>query len=244
MEFFPGTLSRAAILLGAIVIAFAAPAVAQEQQRPTLTVVGEGRATARPDLAIVSLGVVTQASRADAALVENSKAMTGVIAAAKEAGIAERDLRTTQVSLQPQYSRPGAGAGEIPRVVGYQATNGVTIRVRDLEKLGALLDRLVVAGSNELRGIEFSVAEPGALRDAARADAMKDAVRKAGILAEAAGVRIVRLFTAVEDGIDSPRPLVARMAMDAAPARPVVPIEAGEQEFRGRVTAVFEIEAK
>jgi uncharacterized protein YggE len=218
-------------------------AVAQEKSMPTISVVGEGLAAARPDMAVISVGVVSQAPRARDALAQNSKSMTDVIASVKEAGVEARDIETSQISLRPQYSYPGQGSREAPKLVGYEASNNVSIRVRAFDKLGGLLDGLVISGANQIRGVELTLAEPGPLRDQARIAAMKDAIRKAEILAEAAGVRIVRLFSAAEDIADVPRPVAMRMAVDAAPRAPV-PIEAGEQEIRGRVTAVFEIAPK
>jgi uncharacterized protein YggE len=219
------------------------PAAAQEKNMPTLTVVGEGVATATPDLAVVGVGVVTQAPRAADALTQNSKATAEVISAIKEAGIEPRDVQTSRVALRPQYSQPSQGSREAAKIVGYEANNSLSIRVRALDKLGVVLDRLVTVGANQIRAIELTVAEPAPLRDKARVAAMRDARRKADMLAEAAGVRIVRLFSVQEDVIDGPRPVAMRMTADAA-SRPVVPIEAGEQEFRGRVTAVFEIAPK
>jgi uncharacterized protein YggE len=147
------------------------------------------------------------------------------------------------VALRPQYSQPSQGSREAPKIVGYEANNSLSVRVRALEKLGAVLDRLVTVGANQIRAIELTVAEPAPLRDKARVAAMKDARRKADMLAEAAGVRIVRLFSVQEDVLEGPRPVAMRMTADSA-ARPSVPIEAGEQEIRGRVTAVFEIAPK
>lgn len=218
-------------------------AAAQEKPMPTISVVGEGLATARPDMAVVSVGVVTQAVRARDALAQNSKSMSEVVAAAKAADIEARDIETSQISLRPQYTFPGQGSREAPKLVGYEASNNISIRVRSFDKLGGLLDSLVTSGANQIRSVELTLAEPGPLRDKARAAAMKDAIRKADILAESAGVRIVRLFSASEDLSDAPRPIAMRMSADAA-VRPSVPIEAGEQEVRGRVTAVFEIAPK
>jgi len=225
------------------VIAASLPATAQDKTMPTISVVGEGLATARPDMAVVSLGVVSQAPRAGDALAQNSKLMTEVVAAVKGAGIEARDIETSQISLRPQYSYPGQGSREAPKLVGYEANNTVSIRVRAFDKLGGLLDRLVTSGANQIRGVELTLAEPGPVRDQAREAAMKDAMRRAQLLADAAGVRILRLFSASEEVSDPPRPLM-RMSADAAAQRAPVPIEAGEQEIRGRVSAVFEIAPK
>jgi uncharacterized protein YggE len=189
------------------------------------------------------VGVVAQAPRARDALAQNSKSMTDVIANVKGAGIEARDIETSQISLRPQYSYPGQGSREAPKLVGYEASNNLSIRVRSFDKLGGLLDSLVTSGANQIRGVELTIAETGPLRDQARFAAMKDAIRKAEILADAAGVRIVRLFSAAEEVADAPRPIAMRMTADAAQRAPV-PVEAGEQEIRARVTAIFEIAPK
>jgi uncharacterized protein YggE len=236
---------RRRFILGATITSLvlaAGPLAAQERSFPTITVTGEGTATAPSDMAIVTVGVVTRAATAAEAMAQNSRAMTGVSAAAKQAGIEARDIETSRVSLQPQYSYPGQGSREAPKLVGYEAANNVSIRVRAIDKLGGLLDQLVTSGANQVRGVELTLAKPGPLRDQARTAAMKDAMRKAEQLANAAGVKIVRLFSATEDFAEPPRPMM-RMAADAAERAPV-PIEAGEQEVRGRVTAVFEIAPK
>jgi uncharacterized protein YggE len=180
------------------------------------------------------------APRAADARAQNSKSSGEVIAAVKEAGIESRDLETSQVSLRPQYTYPPQGTREPPKLVSYEANNTISVRVRDLAKLGALLDKLVTAGANQIRGVELTAAQPTPLRDKAREAAMKEAVRKAGLLAEAAGVRIVRVYSIVEDMQEPIRPMTLRMAAPEA-ARPPVPVEAGELEIRSRVTAVFEI---
>lgn len=225
-----------AVMLAAALV----PAMAQDKTVPLLAVTGEATVTATPDMAVVSVGVVAQAPRAADALAQNSKAMSGVVAAVKESGVEPRDIETNQISLRPQYSSPPQGTREAPKLSAYEAGNNVAIRVRDLGKLGALLDRLVVLGANQIHGIELTLAKPEPLRDEARSAATKDAIRKAGILAEAAGVRIVRILSIREDVQEGPRPMM-RMAAESAAARPAVPIEAGEQEVRGRVAVEFEI---
>jgi uncharacterized protein YggE len=226
----------------AIALSALSPAAGQEKLVPLLAVTGEAIVTVTPDMAVVSVGVVTQAPRAAEALAQNSKATSAVVAAVKESGIEPRDIETSQIALRPQYSYPPQGAREAPKLSAYEASNNVSIRVRDLGRLGALLDRLVVAGANQVRGIELTLAKPEPLRDEARSAAVKDAIRKAGILAEAAGLRIVRILAIREEARDPPRPMM-RMAADAA-ARAPVPVEAGELEVQGRVAAEFEIAPK
>ncbi len=232
-----------AALTLSLLLALPFTAAAQEKTMPTITVVGEGIASGQPDMAVVTVGVVSQAARAADALAQNSKNMSSVIAAIKEAGIEGRDIQTSQISLHPQYSHANPGTRDAPKLVGYQASNDVSVRVRVFDKLGGLLDTLVTSGANQIRGLDLTFSEPGPLHDSARERAMKDAVRRAEILAEAAGVRIVRLFSASESFSEPPRPMM-RVQMDSAVARAPAPVEAGEQEIRARVTAVFEIAPK
>ena len=225
-------------------LAFLHPAAAQEKTMPTITVVGEGIATAVSDLAVISVGVVAQAARAADALAQNSKAMTDVIAAVKEAGIEPRDVETSRVSLRPQYSQPSPGSREAPKLArlrGEQYRVDPRTRARQ--------------GGRRARSAGYRRREPDpqrrtharGTRTAARQSADRGdegrAAQRLQLLADAAGVRIVRLFSVVEDFSEAPRPLM-RMSAEAAASRPSVPIEAGEQEIRGRVTAVFEIAPK
>ena len=231
------------VLLLAWIVPFVVAAAPQDKT-PTITVVGEGVVRARPDMAVVSIGVVTEAPRAADALSQNSRAMSDTIATAKEGGIAPRDIETDHISLNPQYSYPKPGAREVRTLTGYEASNGVTIRVRAFDKLGELLDRLVSSGANRIRGIALTLADPEPLQDGARAEAMKNARRKAELLADAAGVRIVRLFSATEQYTQPPRPMMRMAASAPAAERAAVPVEAGEQEIHARVSAVFEIAPK
>jgi uncharacterized protein YggE len=245
---------RAFVLSGFLSAAIAGllawPSAASAQSAPppqisTLSLNGEGTAEARPDMAIVLLGVTAQARTAKEAIAENSRLIAAVVAAAREAGIESRDLQTARVSLTPQYSNPPPASREPRRIVGYDAGNALTIRVRDLDKLGNLLDRLVVAGATDIRGVSLNVAKPEPLLDEARAAAIKDALRKAELYAAAGNLRIVRIVEIVEAGASAPVAQVrAYRAAPAAAPRPEVPIEAGEQTFRASVNVVFEIAPK
>lgn len=237
-----------AVLAGLL---FLNPGAAQAQTPPepkisTLSLTGEGTATARPDLATVAVGVAAQARTAKEAIAENSKLIAAVVAAAKKAGIEQRDLETTRISLNPQYSVPPSGSREPRRIVGYEANNLLSVRVRDLDKLGALLDRLVVAGATDIRSVSLTVSKPAPLLDQARASAVKDALRKAEIYAEAGNLRIVRIIDISESGVVVPlaQPRTFRAAAAAPAPRPDVPVEAGEQEFRANVGVIFEIAPK
>jgi uncharacterized protein YggE len=209
---------------------------------PVLNLTGEGAAEVQPELAILQIGVAVTAKVAKDALAENSKLLNAALNAAKEAGIEPRDLQTSGLSLRPDIVR--AEKWPHREVIGYQVNNIVTMRVREISKLGGLLDRLVVLGINDIRNISFSVANPDPLIEQARADAIKDAMRKAEKYAEAANLRIVRVLTINESGIETPatRPLVLTRAASAP--RPDVPVEAGELVYRARVNVEFEVGPK
>lgn len=236
-----------ASLCAALLLSGLSPLAAQDisasARRTTLTVSGEGTASAAPDMATLSSGVVSEAKTAREALDANSSAVAAVIEAIKAAGIEPRDISTSGFSVQPSYAPPKKDSGDAPRIVGYQVSNGVTVRVRDLSKLGDLLDQLVTKGANQIGGIAFDIAEPGKLEDAARVAAVKDARHQAEIIAEASGVRLVRVVSVSADG--GARPMVRQFA--AAPAMmkaDSVPVEAGETLLRAGVTITYEIEPR
>jgi uncharacterized protein YggE len=240
-------MNRIALVVAALLFAaFSQNATAQtapaQARIPTLTLSGEGTAEAAPELAMVQIGVAVTAKVAKDALAENSKLLAAALNAAKESGIEPRDLQTSGLSLRPDIVR--AEKWPHREVIGYQVNNVVTMRVRDIGKLGALLDRLVALGVNDIRSISFAVANPAPLIEQARAEAIKDVMRKAEKYAEAANLRIVRVLDLSESGVEapSPRPLVLTRAASAP--RPEVPVEAGELTYRARVNAIFEIAPK
>jgi uncharacterized protein YggE len=214
-----------------------------QERMSVLSLSGEGTAEAQPELAILQVGVAVTAKVAKDAFAENSKLLAAALNAAKENGVETRDLQTAGLSLRPDIVR--ADKWPHREVVGYQVNNVVTMRVRDLSKLGGLIDRLVVLGINDIRSIQFSVANPAPLVEQARAAAIKDVMDKAQKYAEAANVRIVRVLTLNEDNVVMPgRVAVNYVARAAAAPRPDVPVEAGELIYRARVSATFEIAPK
>ena len=225
------------VLFCAFVIAAAAlaplPANAAERIDKLMTVTGEGTIAAVPDSAVIRLGVSSQGKTARAASDANAKEMTVVLAAIKESGVADRDIQTTSLSLQPQYDPNKTGA---PRLIGFQATNQVTIKIRDIGQLPAVLDRAIAAGANEMSGIEFVVSEQAKLLDKARIEAIADARRKAELYANAAGMKVGRVMAISEEGpAQTPR---AYQTMRAGAATPIAP---GEQMLRAVVTVSYEL---
>jgi uncharacterized protein YggE len=230
---------RAPVCAAALVllIAIAPRAGGAAEEPPSITVTGSAAISARPDLAEVTAGVVTQSATAAQALAENSAAMTRVLGAVAGLGIPERDVQTSSVTVSPQRAPPRAGSPQPGAVVGYEVSNQVRVRVRDFSVLGRLLDTVVGQGANALGGIAFAIADPTALLQQARARAMADAEQKARVYATAAGVKLGRVRFIRDATAGPPRPMAARVMM-AAP----VPVAPGEQEVEASVSVTYAIE--
>jgi Uncharacterized conserved protein, COG2968 len=207
------------------------PAVARAAER-SITVTGEATVSVAPDNANIRLGVTSQGKNAREASETNARQMTNVLAAIKEAGVADRDVQTSRLSLQPQYEQGKAGPA---RLLGFQVTNQITIRIREIDKFPGILDRAIAAGANEMSGIEFVVSEQSKLLDQARDDAVSDARRKAELYAKAAGVKLGPVTSITEEGSSPPRPVVQAMRASAVPVAP------GEQLLRAAVSLTFEL---
>ena len=219
---------------------------ANEKPPRTITVNGEGKLKVKPDTASVSAGVVTEAATAREALDNNTERMQQVMQGLLEAGISQDDLQTSQFSVSPVYSRLSrkAGAPRVdPKIVGYRVTNTATAIIRDLTKIGGVLDKVITLGANSVSGPSFFVDQPGPLLDEAREKAVADALRKARLLAKAADVQLGAIQTIREGGGYAPQPKrmhrAMAMEMDAGGA---VPIAAGTQEIRATVNIVLTIE--
>lgn len=225
------------VLICAFLIAAAAPAPvsaqAAERIEKLVTVTGEGTVAAAPDSAVIRLGVSSQGKTARAASDANAREMTVVLAAIKESGVADRDIQTTALSLQPQYDPNKTGAA---RLIGFQANNQVTVKIRDVARLPSVLDRAIAGGANEMSGVEFIVSEQGTLLDKARIEAIADARRKAELYAAAAGMKVGRVMAISEEG--SAPPQRAFQALRAGAATPLAP---GEQTLRAVVTVSYEL---
>ena len=181
-----------------------------------LEVGATGKTTRVPDIATIRAGVVTQNATAAQALADNAQRMAGVLAALKAAGVQPRDIATSNVSLQPQYRYEN---NQPPVITGYQASNTVSIRFRDIAKSGAILDILVKQGANQIDGPSLSLDQPDTALDEARVDAVKRARARAELYAKAAGLSVVRILTISEGGdIATPQPPVVYMARAKAEA--------------------------
>jgi uncharacterized protein YggE len=206
----------------------------------TISVAGEGRVAAAPDLATIQTGVVTHARQAREAVSANNEATERLLATLEEHGIAAKDVQTSSFDVRPEYERDARGVSQ-PEIVGYRVTNQVRVRVRDLARLGRVLDAVVQAGSNQISGIVFDIDDPTDLLDAARKRAVADARRRAELYAAAAGVRVGRVLTISEESLyrPPPQPLARAAAMEMQAA---VPVATGEQEPRARVHVLFGLE--
>jgi len=235
------SLALALALASALLLDLAAQrsAVAEERATATLTLQGRGSVTAVPDMARVTSGVVSEAPTAAEALSANSAALNAVFSALRSAGVEERDMQTSDFSVQPVYTGYDPDSKEPPRIVAYRVSNAVTVRVRDLAGLGPLLDAMVAAGANAVNGISFLVSDADTRLDEARRAAVADALHKAELYTGAAGVKLGRVLTIAEGGATPPRPKYRMEAMAMADAP--TPIAAGEETLEVTVTIVWEL---
>jgi uncharacterized protein YggE len=200
-----------------------------------LTVTADGETKVVPDMATINVGVVTQAPTADAAVADNSRKMNAVMAALKKAGVADKDIQTANLSVNPQYRY---GQNEPPKLTGYEAQNNVTVKVRNLKNVGKAVDAVVAVGSNQINGISFGVEDDAKAMDAARVAAMKKARARAELYADAANLKVQRIVSIVEGGAAAPIYPVAMMRAEAA-AAPPPPVAPGELTLTASVTVTF-----
>ncbi len=222
----------------------AAPALAQtEPPPPTLAASGKGEVMVVPDIAVVSIGVVTRGPGASAALADNSAALATAIAAIRTAGVADKDIGTSGLSISPLYQPPDKReeGDQSPAIVGYQVSNTVTVTIRDLAKSGALLDQVVQAGANRVNGIAFDIADRAQAEDKAITAAIAEAKRRGELMAEAAGVKLVRMTSVSASVGGGPVPVLARMELKAAAPVPVMP---GEQSVTANASITWQIGAQ
>jgi uncharacterized protein len=231
------------LALGALAVLtiLAQSAAAQDEPPHRIVVTGTGEATARPDIAVISAGVVVQGGTASTALADNSRAMNAVLQQLRTSGLADADVQTSQFSVTPLYERqpPERETTAPPRIIGYQVSNRVTARVRDIDRLGAVLDALVNAGATNVDGPWFDIADPEQVLGQARDAAVADALARARRYAAAAGVRLGEIILIEETGafVPPPRPMMRAEAMAAD-----VPIAPGQTELSASVTITFAIE--
>ncbi|MBC8038328.1 MAG: SIMPL domain-containing protein [Rhizobiales bacterium] len=228
-------------LLTAIFLTFltVSSAFAGDAKPPrTITLAGHGEVRMAPDLALVMIGVMSQGDTAGDALKTNTAAMQAVLAALKAARIEDKDIQTSNFTVQPRYDYNNSN-NQPPRLIGYDVSNNVTVAVRAIDNLGAVLDQAVSAGSNQINGILFQVSKPEASMDEARKLAVEDAMRKAKVYAGAGTVVLGEILSISEgSGNQPPIPLQDMARADMAAS---VPIARGEQVISVDVNMVWEI---
>ncbi|MGA7710988.1 MAG: SIMPL domain-containing protein [Rhizomicrobium sp.] len=233
---------RRLVFCTSFALALAVPAFAADQPAPrTLSVSGMGEVKSAPDESNLSAGVTTQATTAAQALVANSRAMNAVFATLKRLGIPEKDIQTSDFSVQPQYQSCKPGTSCQPRIVGYQVSNTVDVTVEDMDKTGAVLDALVSSGSNQIGGINFSIHDPKPLLRTARAAAVADAIERAQTYAKAAGITLGPILSIDENGNEATRHIYKVAAGYMANAAPA-PIAGGEESVSVNVTVTWQIQ--
>lgn len=230
---------RARTVFAAIAIATMASSAFGQSLPPTVSVTGEASISVPPDLAQIDSGVTTEAKTAREASESNNKAMGGVLQALKNAGIAEKDIQTSRLSLSPQ-STPGRNPNAPFQITGYRASNRVTVTIRDITKVADTIDVLVGSGANEISGISFMVSKASKLLDDARSEAIADARRKAEIYAKAANISLGAPISISEETAPGPVPY-RKMAADMAASAPVAQ---GQETLRVSVSVSYELKPK
>jgi uncharacterized protein YggE len=209
-----------------------ATANAAEGSNRTITVVGEGTAAASPDLARVSIGVVTFAPTATEATKENNDKMTGIINTLKDLGIADKDIQTTNYSISPEFS---SQKGETNQITGYRVSDTVQVTVRNLDKIGTVLDQVTQAGANNISGISFGIENPATLQAEARAQAFADAQARAEDLAKLGGIQLGEILSISESTGGGPVPVANALSSTA-------PIQPGQTEVHIQIQVIYAIQ--
>ena len=230
-----GRRTAAVVALGVLAWGVTGAALPAQAQGTEITVTAEGEASLAPDMATLRLGVRERADTAEAALEAAAQATAGLLAALEAAGIDGRDVRTSELSLQPLWRSDEPRGEETLR--GFEAASMVTARLRELDGLGALLSAAVGAGATRFEGLSFGLSNPDEAVDLARRRAVGDALRKGALYAEAAGVTLGPVRSIAEESAHFPGPTALRGAsLDMAEG---MPIATGEITVSARVTVVF-----
>ncbi len=233
----------AALMLGAAAI----PAAAGAQQSPTITqavagtrldISATGEVTRVPDVAIITTGVVTRSSSAGGAIQQAAARMARVRAALKAAGVEDRDIQTSNLSLNPEYRYDN---NQPPKLTGYSASNQLTVRFRDIERSGKIIDALVAEGANQINGPTLTIDKPEAALDEARARAVATARARADLYARSLGLRVLRVVAVSESGGSYPVPPPMPMMMEARAQGASSKIDPGEQKLQITLAVTYEL---
>ena len=232
-----------ALMLGAAELPSSASAqqssITQTIAGTRLDIIATGEVSRVPDVAVISAGVVSRASTATAALSDSADRMGRVLDALKRAGVAERDVQTSNVSLNPEYRYP---QDQSPQLVGYTASNTVTIRFRDIRSSGKILDALVKEGANQINGPTLEVDKPESALDEARAKAIASGRARADLYARSLGMRVVRVVSINEGASYAAPPPPPPMMMAARGERDQTKIVPGEQKLQVNLAMTFELQ--
>jgi len=236
--FVSALLATATLVPAASVGAQVTTSLAQPISGTRLDISATGEATRVPDVAIISAGVTTQATTATDALGQNAARMERVRAALKRSGIADRDIQTASISLQPQYKYV---ENQPQLLVGYQASNQLSVKFRDIRASGRILDALVAEGANQINGPNLTIDHPEAALDEARGKAIATGRARADLYARALGMRVARVISVSESGSDTPRP-ISPMFARAQMADAKTSVDPGEQQLQISVAMTFELQ--
>ena len=236
------------VLTALLLSAAAMPSAAVAQQSTInqtiagtrLDINATGEVVRVPDLATISAGVVSRSPTASGAMRDAANRMARVRDALKRAGIADRDIQTSNISLSPNYTY---AKDQPPRISGYSASNQVTVRFRDLANTGSILDALVAEGANQISGPNLSIDKPEGALDEARAKAVAIARARAELYARSLGMRVVRVVSVSESGGYAPPPPMPPMVMMAERSQAAdTRIDPGEQKLQVSVSMTFELQ--
>jgi hypothetical protein len=231
-----------AFLVAAVLCFGVPPSFADDPEVPqrTLVLSGTGEVRAKPDTAMVKIGVMRRAVTAREALTASNAAMAGIIDYLKKAGIEPKDMQTVNFSVNPVYLYDSNNQ-QPPKITGYDVSNDLHVTIRKLADLGKALDDVVSGGSNQIHGVQFTIAEPRPLQDEARRRAVADASAKAQLYSQAAGVALGQVLSISENVAQPPQPVYLKAERMAAQADGSVPVAEGEQAIEMQVNITWEI---
>jgi len=212
-----------------------------------ISVLGEGKAYIKPDIAVVSFGVHSDAPKSQDAVLKNNEKMNAVIKAIKDLGIADEDIKTTLYNLNPMYgseARPMMGGYPIfeNKVIGYALDQQVEVKIRNFDKINDILDKATSAGATNVGNLQFSVDNPEKVQAEARALAITKAKEKAKNIAKSSGIKLGKLVNVIEGYNNYPTPMYAQGMGGASMKDSIVPqIQAGQQEIISNVTLIYQV---
>ncbi len=231
-------------LAGVASLALITTTHASDKQVPIISLSATGSVQIAPDMALISVGVLREAKTARAALNANNQAMADVLASLKETGIEDRDLQTSGFNIQPKYTYPkrqSSGVQPAPTIEGYSVNNNLTIRIRDIDLTGEVLDKVVTLGVNSGGNVQFTNSDKASILKKARTRAVQSAIEKANTLTSAANIKLGKVLS-INEGFSSPRPRpIAQARMSIQEDAGAVPIASGENQYSVTVQMSWEL---